>query len=87
MVVLHVLERAKEMAGVFAMVWTASDDDPRLIEARHFKGDAALKVWLAGIGARHCRENIRVSWTETLRSDDRLSAMLRDSVGAVTPLP
>jgi hypothetical protein len=88
MVVLLVLDRAPEKSGLWAMLWTAvDDDDPRLLEARQFKGEAALKVWLAGIGARHGRENIRVKWTEALRTDDRLSEMLRDSVGAVAPGP
>ena len=87
MVVPLVLDRAKETSGLWAMLWTAVDDDPRLLEARHFKGEAALKVWLAGISARHGRENIRVNWTEELRTDDRLAAMLRDSVGAIAPGP
>lgn len=67
------------------MVWTAVDDDPRLLESKHFKGEAALKVWLAGMGARFGRENIRVNWTDVLRTDDRLLEVLKDSVGAVVP--
>jgi len=85
MVVLLVLDRAKTTAGIWAMVWTAIDDDPRLLESKQFKGEAALKVWLAGIGARYGRENIRVNWTDALRTDDRLAGVLKESVGAVAP--
>jgi hypothetical protein len=67
MVILLVLDRAKRTAGIGAMVWTAIDDDPRLLESKQFKGEAALKVWLAGIGVRYGRENIRVNWTDALR--------------------
>jgi hypothetical protein len=85
MIILLVLDRAKTTPGVWAMVWTALDDDPRLLESKHFKGDAALRVWLAGIGARYGRANIRVNWTEALRTDDRLVIVLRDSLGAIAP--
>jgi hypothetical protein len=85
MVILLVLDRAKTSSGIWAMVWTAIDDDPRLLESKQFKGEAALKVWLAGIGARYGRENIRVNWTDALRTDDRLAVMLKDSVGAIAP--
>ncbi len=85
MVILLVLDRAKTTAGIWAMVWTAIDDDPRLLESKQFKGEAALKVWLAGIGARYGRENIRVNWTAALRTDDRLAVVLKDSVGAIAP--
>jgi hypothetical protein len=85
MVILLVLDRAKTSSGIWAMVWTAIDDDPRLLESKQFKGEAALKVWLAGIGARYGRENIRVKWTDALRTDDRLAVVLKDSVGAIAP--
>jgi hypothetical protein len=51
----------------------------------HFKGESALKVWLAGIGVRYGRENIRVNWTDDLRGDDRLAVVLKDSVGVIAP--
>jgi hypothetical protein len=85
MVILLVLDRAKTTSGIWAMVWTAIDDDPRLLESKQFKGEAALKVWLVGIGARYGRENIRVNWTDALRTDDRLAVVLKDSVGAIAP--
>jgi len=58
---------------------------PRLLESKHFLGGAALKVWLAGMGARYGRENIRVNWIDVLRTDENLTEALRDSVGAVAP--
>ena len=85
MIVLLVVDRAQATSGFWAMVWTAIDDDPRLLESKHFRGEAALKVWLAGIGARYGRENIRVNWTDILRTDDRLADVLKDSVGAIAP--
>jgi hypothetical protein len=85
MTVLLVLDRGKSTPGIWAMVLTAIDDDPRLLESKLFQGETALKVWLAGIGARYGRENIQVNWTELLRTDDRLAEALRDSVGAVAP--
>jgi hypothetical protein len=85
MTVLLVLDRAQSTPGIWAMVWTAIDDDPRLLESKQFKGEAALKVWLAGVGTRFGRENIRVNWTDVLRSDDRLVEVLKDSVGVVVP--
>jgi hypothetical protein len=80
-----VLDRAETTAGIWAMLWTAIDDDPRLLESKHFKSEAALQVWRAGIGARYGRENIRVNWTDALRTDDRLSVVLKDCVGAIAP--
>ena len=85
MVVLLVVERSKAGAQLSAMVWTAGDDDPRLLESREFRGEGALKVWLAGIVTRYGRDNIRVNWTESLGADDRLSVLLEESVGPIAP--
>jgi hypothetical protein len=79
--VLLVVDRAKE-GGIWALVWTSADGDPKLLESRHFVGEGALKVWLAGIGARYGRTNITVDWTPSLTSDDRLAAAVREGVEA-----
>jgi hypothetical protein len=82
MVVLLVVDRAKAGSGIWAMVWTTQDDDPRLLESKQFKGEAALKVWLGGIATRYGRSNIQVNWTDSLRADDRLAVVLKECVGA-----
>jgi hypothetical protein len=84
MVVLLVVERSNAGAQLSAMVWTAGDD-PRLLESREFRGEGALKVWLAGIVTRYGRDNIRVNWTASLGADDRLTVLLEESVGPVAP--
>jgi hypothetical protein len=63
------------------MVWTAAADDPRLLESKQFKGEAALGVWLAGIVTRYGRGNIRVNWTDALRADARLAAVVQELLG------
>lgn len=84
MSVLLVIERSKAGA-LSAMVWTTGDDDPRLLESRKFRGEGALKVWLAGIVTRYGRGNIRVSCPESLEADDRLTGLLEESVGPIVP--
>ncbi len=69
--VLLVVNRASRRE-IGAMVWNATDDDPRLLESKQFKGEAALGLWLAGIATRYGRGNIRVNWTDALRTDRRL---------------
>jgi hypothetical protein len=78
--VLLVVDRAKDGPGIWAMVWTSADDDPRLLESKHFLGMAALQVWLAGITTRYGRSNITVDWTTSLKSDERLAAAVREGV-------
>jgi hypothetical protein len=80
--VLLVVDRAKDGPGIWAMAWTSADDDPKLLESRHFLGDAALRVWLAGFVTRYGRSNITVDWTTSLKSDDRLAAAVRETVEA-----
>jgi hypothetical protein len=80
--VLLVVDRAKDGPGIWAMVWTSAEDDPKLLESRHFLGTAALQVWLAGIATRYGQGNITVDWTATLRADDRLAAAVRQTVEA-----
>ena len=80
--VLLVVDRAKDGPGIWAMAWTAVDDDPKLLESKHFLGDAALRVWLAGIVVRYGRSNITVDWTASLKSDDGLAAAVRSCVEA-----
>jgi hypothetical protein len=77
--VLLTVERLNTATGIWAMVWTRQDDDPRLLESKQFKGPAALKVWLAGIVTRYGRSNITVNWTAALRTDERVSAALRET--------
>ena len=83
--VLLVVDRDTRSKGIWVMAWTAEEDDPRLLESRQFMGEAALKVWLAGIATRYGRSNIRLNWTEALRSDARLTMMLKDTMGAIAP--
>ena len=78
--VFLVIDRSKTSPGIWALLWTAVDDDPRLLESKHFLGEAALQVWLAGIATRYGRENIGVDWTDSLRADDKLSAVLKQSL-------
>ena len=83
--VLLVVDRDKVSEGIWVMAWTAEDDDPRLLESRRFLGEAALKVWLAGIATRYGRSNVHLNWTEALRGDARLTTMLEDTMGAIAP--
>jgi len=83
--VLLAVDRDKLSKGIWVMAWAAEEDDPRLLESRQFMGEAALKVWLAGIATRYGRSNIRLNWTEALRSDERLTLMLKDTMGAIAP--
>jgi hypothetical protein len=78
--VFLVIDRSKTAPGIWALLWTAGDDDPRLLESKHFLGEAALQVWLAGIATRYGRSNIAVDWTDSLRADDRLSTVLKQSL-------
>jgi hypothetical protein len=78
MSVLLVVDRDKVSESIWVMAWTAEDDDPRLLESRWFLGEAALKVWLAGIATRYGRSNIHLNWTEALRGDARLTMVLED---------
>ena len=80
--VLLVVDRDKLNKGIWVMAWTAEEEDPRLLESRRFMGEAALKVWLAGIATRYGRSNIHLNWTEALRGDARLATMLEDTMGA-----
>jgi len=81
MKVLLVVDRDKRTDRISVLAWTAEDDDPRLLESRQFMGEAALKVWLAGIATRYGRSNIRLNWTEALRGDARLAMTLEDTMG------
>jgi hypothetical protein len=80
MTVLLVIEPAMAGSGIWGMVWTAVEDDPRLLESKRFKGEAALKVWLGGIATRYGRSNIVVNWTDALKADPRLAAAVTQSV-------
>jgi hypothetical protein len=79
--VFLVIDRAKAAPGIWALLWTADPDDPRLLESKHFLGEAALQVWLAGIATRYGPTNIAVDWTDSLRADDRLATVLKKSLG------
>jgi hypothetical protein len=83
--VLLVVDRDTLGESISVMAWTAEEDDPRLLESRQFRGEAALKVWLAGIATRYGRDNIRLNWTEALRDDARLAIVLKDTMGAIAP--
>jgi len=80
--ILLVVDRARAGPGIWALVWTSADDDPKLLDSKHFLGEAALKVWLAGIATRYGRTNIIVDWTPALQSDDRLAAAVREFMEA-----
>ena len=82
MQVLIVIDRAMDGPGIWAMVWTSDDDDPRLLDSKHFLGTAALQVWLAGITTRYGRSHITVDWTTSLKSDDQLAAAVRGGLEA-----
>ena len=83
--VLLVVDRDTLGESISVMAWTAEENDPRLLEARQFRGEAALKVWLAGIATRYGRSNIHLNWTEALRADERLAMVLKDTMGAIAP--
>jgi len=83
--VLLVVDRDTLSETISVMAWTAEEEDPRLLESRQFRGEAALKVWLAGIATRYGRSRIHLSWTEALRADARLAMVLEDTVGAIAP--
>ena len=80
MKVLLVVDRDKLTDRISVMAWTAEEDDPRLLESRQFMGEAALRVWLAGIASRYGRSNIHLNWTEALRGDVRLAMTLEDAM-------
>jgi hypothetical protein len=80
--VLLVVDRDTLNERISVMAWTTGDDDPRLLEAREFRGEAALKIWLAGIATRYGRNNIRLNWTEALRADERLALVFKDAMGS-----
>ena len=83
--VLLVVDRDTLSESISVMAWTAEEDDPRLLESRQFRGEAALKVWLAGIATRYGRGNIHLNWTEALLADEPLSLALKDTTGVITP--
>jgi len=75
MSVLLVVDRASD-GRIGALVWTSAEGDPKLLESRHFQGEAALTVWLSGIATRYGRSNVTIDWT-SLGDDDRLTAAVR----------
>ena len=79
MSVLLVVDRATD-GSIGAMVWTSAEGDPKLLESRHFLGEAALTVWLSGIATRYGRSNLTIDWT-SLDSDARLAAAVRSCIG------
>jgi hypothetical protein len=85
MQVLLVVDRTASGAEIWAMLWTADEGDPRLLESKQFRGEAALKVWLAGITTRYGRRNIRVNWNAPLMGDARLTALLGEMVEKPPP--
>ena len=80
MTVLLVVDRAKAGPGIWALVWTSSEDDPRLLESRHFLGEESLQAWLAEISGRFGPGSIAIEWSDSLRADERLTAVLRRSL-------
>jgi len=85
MPIVLVIDRNADRTGIWAMVWTADESDPKLLESRRFQGEAALQIWLAGIGAKYGRSNIEVRWTDVLLSDDRLAAALEEAISVRRP--
>jgi hypothetical protein len=85
MQVLLVVEPSPEGTGIGAMIWTRTDADPRLLESKQFKGAAALQVWLAGIATRYGASSIVVSWTDSLKNDERLSEVVRKTIDPGLP--
>jgi hypothetical protein len=83
--VLLVVDRDKVTHLISVMAWTAEKEDPRLLESRQFMGEAALKVWLAGIVTRYGRGNIHLYWTESLLADEPLALAVKDTTGVITP--
>ena len=83
--VLLVVDRAKARSGIWGMVWTSQDDDPRLLESKRFRGEAALKVWLAGIVIKYGLSNITVDWTDSLKADVRLASAVKQLVDPMRP--
>jgi hypothetical protein len=81
MKVLLVVEREQSDGRISGMVWATTSADPELIETKTFLGEAALRVWLAGIATRYGPSNITVDWA-TLGTDARLIAAVRDFVSA-----
>jgi hypothetical protein len=80
MTVLLVVDRGAEDSRISAMVWTAREDDPRLLESKRFKGEAAFKVWLVGITTRYGPINIQWQWSDSLESDERLAVLIRETI-------
>jgi hypothetical protein len=79
--ILLAIDRARDRPGIWALLWTTLDNDPRLLESRHFVGEAALQTWLAGVAARFGPSSITVDWTPALTADIRLAAAVRECVG------
>ncbi len=59
------------------MVWNATDDDPRLLESKQFKGEAALGLWLAGIATRYGRCVAGMMIEGLIRSPENLGSLRR----------
>jgi hypothetical protein len=82
---LLVVDRAKTGTGIWGMVWTAQGDDPRLLESTRFRGEAALKVWLAGIATRYGPSKITIDWTDSLKADDGFAAVVKQAIAPTRP--
>jgi hypothetical protein len=87
MTVLLVVDRANTGTGIWGMIWTSEDHDPRLLESKHFLGEGALKVWLAGISTRYGRSNITFQCTDSVNADDHLAAVIRESLDVSAARP
>jgi hypothetical protein len=67
---------------ISAMLWSAGKD-PWLLDAQQFRSETELQRWLREVGGTY--KDIAVRWTDRLRAEKQLAAVVAECLGLVIP--
>jgi hypothetical protein len=67
---------------ISAMLWSA-DKDPWLLDAQQFRSETELRKWLDEIAKKY--KDIAVRWTDKLKAEKVLSAVVAECLGLNGP--
>jgi hypothetical protein len=86
MAVLLMVERSepgpRNEPRISAMLWSA-DKDPWLLDAQQFRSETELRRRLHAIAAKY--QDIAVKWTDKLKAEKALCAVVAESLGLTSP--
>jgi hypothetical protein len=87
MPVLVMVERSepgpRSEPRISAMLWSAHAD-PWLLDAQQFRSEGELRQWLGGVVAKY-GDDIAVRWTDKLKAQKPLAAVVADCLGLAIP--